>query len=157
MPGNRCSNCIAYNFECSYIEAAKVSTSHQSSFRTDVICHFRNEVLPKGASNPCLMTVRLPTLVFVDTSKVWRIGSTSSSGFCSVCVFIPCTLAFPYIFRFRFPHLNIPNSSARVKISSKISIAILSATVGSLKSSPRLPALIDRMPSKWIETETTER
>ncbi|KAG1905387.1 fungal-specific transcription factor domain-containing protein [Suillus fuscotomentosus] len=24
MPGNRCSNCIAYNFECTYIEAAKV-------------------------------------------------------------------------------------------------------------------------------------
>lgn len=23
MPGNRCSNCIAYNFECTYIEAAK--------------------------------------------------------------------------------------------------------------------------------------
>ncbi|KAF9037629.1 fungal-specific transcription factor domain-containing protein [Panaeolus papilionaceus] len=23
MPGNRCSNCIAYNYECSYIEAAK--------------------------------------------------------------------------------------------------------------------------------------
>ncbi|KAG1759731.1 fungal-specific transcription factor domain-containing protein [Suillus occidentalis] len=24
MPGNRCSNCIAYNFECTYVEAAKV-------------------------------------------------------------------------------------------------------------------------------------
>ncbi|KAI0058759.1 hypothetical protein BV25DRAFT_1788378, partial [Artomyces pyxidatus] len=23
MPGNRCSNCIAYNYECSYVEAAK--------------------------------------------------------------------------------------------------------------------------------------
>ncbi|KAF9220414.1 hypothetical protein BS17DRAFT_344209 [Gyrodon lividus] len=23
MPGNRCSNCIAYNFECTYVEAAK--------------------------------------------------------------------------------------------------------------------------------------
>lgn len=24
MPGNRCSNCIAYSFECTYVEAAKV-------------------------------------------------------------------------------------------------------------------------------------
>ncbi|KAG1887099.1 fungal-specific transcription factor domain-containing protein [Suillus subluteus] len=24
MPGNRCSNCVAYNFECTYVEAAKV-------------------------------------------------------------------------------------------------------------------------------------
>jgi hypothetical protein len=24
MPGNRCSNCIAYNFDCMYVEAAKV-------------------------------------------------------------------------------------------------------------------------------------
>lgn len=24
MPGSRCSNCIAYNFECTYLEAAKV-------------------------------------------------------------------------------------------------------------------------------------
>lgn len=25
MPNNRCSNCITYNHECTYIEAAKVS------------------------------------------------------------------------------------------------------------------------------------
>jgi hypothetical protein len=25
MPKNRCSNCVAYNFECTYVEAAKVS------------------------------------------------------------------------------------------------------------------------------------
>lgn len=24
MPGNRCSNCIAYNLDCTYVEAAKV-------------------------------------------------------------------------------------------------------------------------------------
>lgn len=27
MPGNRCSNCIAYNFECTYNEAAKVMSA----------------------------------------------------------------------------------------------------------------------------------
>lgn len=27
MPGNRCSNCIAYSFECTYVEAARVSPS----------------------------------------------------------------------------------------------------------------------------------
>ena len=24
MPGNRCSNCIAFHFQCTYVEAAKV-------------------------------------------------------------------------------------------------------------------------------------
>ncbi|KAG6901652.1 hypothetical protein C0995_009543 [Termitomyces sp. Mi166 len=38
MPGNRCSNCIAYNFECTYVEAAKAN--------------WRNVDLLKGAVFP---------------------------------------------------------------------------------------------------------
>ena len=30
MPGNRCSNCIAYNFDCLYVEAAKVRAIGQA-------------------------------------------------------------------------------------------------------------------------------
>ena len=28
MPGNKCTNCVTYNHECTYVEAAKVSYSH---------------------------------------------------------------------------------------------------------------------------------
>lgn len=47
MPGNRCSNCIAYNYECSYIEAAKVRPNPRS-YRTLVNNLLRNEDHPKG-------------------------------------------------------------------------------------------------------------
>ena len=38
MPGNRCSNCIAYNLDCTYVEAAKVGHQfpHPPSLSTPV-------------------------------------------------------------------------------------------------------------------------
>lgn len=46
MPGNKCSNCIAYSFDCTYVETAKVSfvdvTSSQAHWSP------RNEARPKG-------------------------------------------------------------------------------------------------------------
>jgi hypothetical protein len=51
MPGNKCSNCAAYNFECKYEEAAKVC---RRSYRLPLAagpltCHVRNEGPLKGA------------------------------------------------------------------------------------------------------------
>jgi hypothetical protein len=49
MPGNKCSNCSAYNFECKYEEAAKVCL-HSSYLQVGaLIHHVRNEDPRKGA------------------------------------------------------------------------------------------------------------
>lgn len=57
MPGNRCSNCIAYSFECTYIEAAKVCLQLYPVLRIRarvlMLPFFsRNEVLQKGMCFP---------------------------------------------------------------------------------------------------------
>lgn len=51
MPGNKCSNCAAYNFECKYEEAAKVCRrSYRLPLATGPLtCHVRNEGPLKGA------------------------------------------------------------------------------------------------------------
>lgn len=36
MPGNKCSNCIAYSFSCTYVEAAKVCASIAPLTPTDM-------------------------------------------------------------------------------------------------------------------------
>jgi hypothetical protein len=48
MPGNKCSNCSAYNFECKYEEAAKVCVYDIPSSWA-LTCHIRNEDHRKGA------------------------------------------------------------------------------------------------------------
>ena len=38
MPNNRCTNCITYNLECTYVEAAKVRCSPER--KPTVLTHF---------------------------------------------------------------------------------------------------------------------
>ena len=49
MPGNRCSNCISYSLDCTYVEAAKVR-----SIRLESLCNLmkvgRNADRPRGKS-----------------------------------------------------------------------------------------------------------
>ncbi len=51
MPGNKCSNCAAYNFECKYEEAAKVCRlGYGLSLVVGPLTHnVRNEGPLKGA------------------------------------------------------------------------------------------------------------
>lgn len=52
MPNNRCSNCIAYNLDCTYVEAAKVR--HRSLPLYSYLNFFvivRNVALRKGESS----------------------------------------------------------------------------------------------------------
>jgi hypothetical protein len=48
MPGNKCSNCAAYNFECKYEEAAKVCRPRFLAV-APLTHHVRNEGPLKGA------------------------------------------------------------------------------------------------------------
>jgi hypothetical protein len=50
MPGNKCSNCSAYNFECKYEEAAKVcGHSFDLPEYWTLTHHVRNEDHRRGA------------------------------------------------------------------------------------------------------------
>lgn len=50
MPGNQCSNCIAYSLECTYVEAAKVCPVLPGGVGVLTPSLPRNVVLQKGVS-----------------------------------------------------------------------------------------------------------
>jgi hypothetical protein len=50
MPGNKCSNCIAYNYECMYVEAAKVLVFNDDIWQFLTVFLVRNEDHPRGLS-----------------------------------------------------------------------------------------------------------
>lgn len=52
MPENRCSNCVTYNYECTYIEAAKVSPNFYFHLKVKLMHRTRNGVRPKGVCDP---------------------------------------------------------------------------------------------------------
>lgn len=51
MPGNRCSNCITNNYECTYVETARVCLCHPIFFLILSLRFHRNEVLRRGESH----------------------------------------------------------------------------------------------------------
>ena len=50
MPNNRCSNCIAYNLDCTYVEAAKVSLRRAPPLPHRSITAIRNVGHQRGES-----------------------------------------------------------------------------------------------------------
>ena len=53
MPGKKCSNCVAYNLDCTYVEAAKVRYRRPQLVNQPLICSFvRNVGPPKGTLIP---------------------------------------------------------------------------------------------------------
>lgn len=48
MPGNRCSNCVTYNYDCTYVEAAKVCLYFRPYLGPPLIAASRNEDHPRG-------------------------------------------------------------------------------------------------------------
>lgn len=86
MPGNKCSNCAAYNFECKYEEAAKVCRlAYDLPAAGPLIHHVRNEGPLKGAY---IVPVFITTLQLLHkgmwkvSSREWRKWRAS----CSECV-----------------------------------------------------------------------
>lgn len=49
MPGNKCSNCIAYNYECTYVEAAKVRLPHPEYVHCEPDFVLQKRGPPKGS------------------------------------------------------------------------------------------------------------
>lgn len=74
MPGNKCSNCIAYSYSCTYVEAAKVSDGLVLAANQCLLnpcC--RNAALRKGEFN-LTISRRAVDHVAPDMWRAWRIG-----------------------------------------------------------------------------------
>src|SRR6266404_447836 len=80
MPGNKCSNCSAYNFECKYEEAAKVRYSTTTPLSVYTLTRLdRNEGLRKGALVSSLVIVLsfpIPRMKICRKSR----GTTGKDG-----------------------------------------------------------------------------
>jgi hypothetical protein len=87
MPGNRCSNCIAYSFDCTYVEAAKVCSSYVPVF-LKTHNSFRNEDRLKGnysihqqdaINTPCSYVESLENRVEKLEKLLKRVSSSTSA------------------------------------------------------------------------------
>lgn len=86
MPGNRCSNCISYSFECTYVEAAKVCLTSPLLlwFYLDVL--LRNVAHQKGEILFRFIILRSTQRNLKAMSKALKIVWTSWKRFCGRCV-----------------------------------------------------------------------
>jgi hypothetical protein len=87
MPGNKCSNCAAYNFECKYEEAAKVcGPGYDLPAPGWALTHLvRNEDLRKGA----WIAPRLTHMFQLLHKVMWKVSNCDWKkwrAYCNECV-----------------------------------------------------------------------